>query len=1036
LIFLSLAGVFIGDFNTRFGITVWVLYIIPVCLSLLTWRPFFPLGIALLVSVLMLLNIEDVGDINPYIAELNSTLGIITIQIIAIIGYFFIRNKIAIREGDWIQSGQNVLSDIMVGEQRLADLCHGILSFLCDHLDASTGVLYVAQNGGFDLVSSCGGLPEGIPRTVNSDFGLIGRAIKDQRIVTVDEVPKGYLNYGSAMGSALPQQLLIVPAVHNQQTLGIIELGFIRKLDVFPQHLLDTVRESIGIALKSAEYRRHLEILLEETQQQAQRLQVQEEELRVSNEELEEYSKSLLKSQEQLERQQTELEQTNAYLEEQTQQLEQQRDSLAKTKAELQLRARELEQASQYKSDFLANMSHELRTPLNSTLILSKLLADNPGQNLTEEQVRYAETIQNSGNDLLTLINDILDLSKIEAGHLRVDSGRITVEKLVTDLTRIFEPMAMSKGLGFNVKLDDNCPEEIETDGQRLEQILKNLLSNAIKFTDTGEVGIEIRKAPRRKIVFAVHDTGIGIRKEEQESVFEAFQQVDSTRNRKFGGTGLGLSISQELARLLGGEIQLDSESDQGSVFTLSIPMVYSSGKVKPREDIGKTKKLLQPEFPSSYTNLSDTGSVEVTTQFKLPPQKLEPPRPGPMEDDRQQLTEQKYTVLVVEDDLNFARILLDLLHELNFQVIVEAAAEDGWQSCLRFKPNAVILDIGLPDHSGLSVLDRVKQTPQTRHIPVHIISGVDHTRTALAMGAIGYLHKPVSREKIVELLKQIENRLSDNIKRLLIVEDDAVQRDSLQKLLGTTEIEIVAVATAQACLEQLKAKTFDCMVLDLNLPDKSGLSLLQTLSEEDSYSFPPVIVYTGKSITPEEEQQLRRFSDSIIIKGAKSPERLLDEVTLFLHQVVADLPKPQQTMLKRARNHDAVLDKRRVLVVEDDIRNVYALTSILEPRGVSVEIARNGREALELLEKTQTDGETKIDLVLMDIMMPEIDGLTATRKIRLQPHWRNLPIIMLTAKVMKDDQDRCLEAGANDYLAKPLDVEKLLSLVRVWMPQ
>jgi CheY-like chemotaxis protein len=598
---------------------------------------------------------------------------------------------------------------------------------------------------------------------------------------------------------------------------------------------------------------------------------------------------------------------------------------------------------------------------------------------------------------------------------------------LTADLRRTFQPLADQKGLALHMQIQPGCPTTLETDRQRLEQVLKNLLSNAVKFTEKGTVSLDVNRAADGRIAFAVADTGIGIPEHQRLVVFEAFRQADGTINRKYGGTGLGLSISRELARLLGGDIQLASEPDRGSTFTLTVPELYD------------------PTAPTSRPAPSQPGpgsalpaeSASAREGAPIPPPAVAPPPPSwsQVEDDRDRLTANGRLILVVEDDAPFARILYELAHELDFQCLIATSAEEGLAVAVQHLPSAVILDVGLPDHSGLSVLDRLKHDRRTRHIPVHVVSAGDHAQTALSLGAAGYMLKPVQREDLADALQQLETRFAHRMRRVLVVEDDAVQRDSLQKLLGSPEVETVGVGTAAECLDRLKEATFDCMVLDLLLPDASGYSLLETLSREDAYSFPPVIVYTGRDLPSEEEQRLRRYSKSIIIKGAKSPERLLDEVTLFLHQVVSELPAEQQRMLEKSRSRDAALEGRSILVVEDDVRNVFALSSILEPRGAKVRIARNGREALEALEQSLADPGRTIDLVLMDVMMPEMDGIAATREIRNRPEWKKLPIIMLTAKAMKDDQEQCLAAGANDYMAKPLDVEKLLSLVRVWMP-
>jgi signal transduction histidine kinase/DNA-binding response OmpR family regulator/CHASE3 domain sensor protein len=937
-----------------------------------------------------------------------------------VVGFLIFRAEAARRREDWLQNGRVGLSKAMLGDQPLNQLGDNILGYLCRYLDAHAGAAFSRdRNGPYRRMSTYGVPAEAkILDHFASGDGLLGQAAVEGRSILVRDVPDGYLAIGSAFGEGKPRRLVIAPAIVDGSTNAVLEFGFVHPLKEDALSLLEQMSEGIGIAVRSANYRAELQNFLEETQRQSEELQAQGEELRVSNEELEEQGRALKESQSRLELQQAELEQTNSQLEEQAQQLENQRDDLEHVNEIVRLRARELEQASQYKSDFLANMSHELRTPLNSLLILAKLLADNDTGRLSDEQVRYAQTIQSSGNDLLTLINDILDLSKIEAGHMEIKPEPLALVRLTKDLTNLFTPVAEKKNLEFRVEVAPECPAYIETDDQRLEQVLRNLLSNAFKFTEQGKVELRVARAADSQIALSVTDSGIGITEDKQNAVFEPFRQADGTISRKYGGTGLGLSICRELVRLLGGTIGLRSVEGQGSTFTVLVPETFSAAKVQPRAEA----------LPASPAPLM----VETPQPVTAPAAIRGPGRQ--VEDDRDRLSGHKRVLLIIEDDQSFARILQDLSHEMEFECLVAGSATEALALATEVLPSAVVLDVGLPDHSGLWVLDRLKRDARTRHIPVHVVSASDNAQTALSLGAIGYAVKPVKHEDLTEVLKKLETKLAQRMRRVLIVEDDAVQRDAVRRLLGSHEVETVAAATAAECLLLLKNQTFDCMVLDLSLPDASGYSLLETLSREDAYSFPPVIVYTGRDLSGEEEQRLRRYSKSIIIKGAKSPERLLDEVSLFLHQVISDLPDEQQRMIRQARNRDALLEGRRILVVEDDVRNVYSLTSILEPRGARVQIARNGREAIETIDKSFKEGSA-IDLVLMDVMMPVMDGLMATEKIRQNPAWRKLPIIMLTAKAMPDDQERCLSAGANDYMAKPLDVEKLLSLVRVWMP-
>jgi CheY-like chemotaxis protein/signal transduction histidine kinase/CHASE3 domain sensor protein len=962
--------------------------------------------------------------------------GAIGIFLVCAFAYLVRRSLITRERLDWIQAGQIGLSKVMLGEQRVDQLGESVLKFLAEYVDAHAGALFV-RDGVYRRVATYG-VPAagGAPDSFEQGDGLLGQAAKDGRTFYIRDVPDGYLSVGSGLGRGKPRHLVVVPMKEDGAVNGVLELGLMHPIDETHSELFENLAESIGIAVRSANYRAHVQNLLHETQRQAEELQSQGEELRVSNEELEEQGRALRESQSRLEMQQTELEQINAQLEEQATILEAQRDDASRAKAALQVQARELEQASRYKSDFLANMSHELRTPLNSSLILAKLLADNREGNLTDEQVQYAETIRTAGNDLLALINDILDLSKIEAGHMEVSPEPVKLAALVDELGRIVRPVAEQKKLDFQCRVGSDCPETIDTDRRRLEQILKNLLSNAIKFTEAGEVTLDVSSAAGDTVAFAVRDTGIGIPERQQAAVFEAFRQADGTTNRKYGGTGLGLSIARELTRILGGELHLASGAGRGSTFTLTLPKAFNSALLEARPQSPSTARedAGAPRLARGTTALLE--EVRGGHGLQIEPSGGAAARYNRIADDREQLTGSQRVILVVEDDPAFARIIYDLAHENGFRCLIATTAEEALAMASQYRPSAVVLDVGLPDQSGLSVLDRLKHDSRTRHIPVHVVSAHDYSRTALALGAVGYMIKPVKREELGHALAQLEARLEQRLRRVLIVEDDPVQLASLRKLLEVQQVETVGAQSAGKCLELLKETTFDCMVLDLSLPDASGYSLLETLSREDTYSFPPVIVYTGRELSLDEEQQLRRYSKSIIIKGAKSPERLLDEVTLFLHQVVSELPADKQRMLARARSRDSAIEGRRVLVVEDDVRNVFALTSILEARGAKVQIARNGREALAALEQSRGDPGEAIDLVLMDIMMPEMDGITAIREIRKDGNWRKLPIIALTAKAMKNDQEECVSAGANDYLAKPLDVEKLLSLVRVWMPR
>jgi len=940
--------------------------------------------------------------------------GVLGMVMSIVVAWMLRRNEQARKQQQWLQTGQAQLSQKLIDEHKLDRLGDNALRFLCEYLGAQVGAIYIEDAGSFKRYATYA-MPAGtsMPVSLSAGEGLLGQAVKDRRPFLVSDVPEGYFAIGSALGTARPRHLVIAPAANDKAVTAALELGFFQPVSDDAIELLRRVSGSIGTAVQAAKSRAMIEELLEETQRQSEEMQVQTEELRVSNEELEEQSRVLKLTQTQLEHQQAELEQNNLQLEAQTRLLEVQKNNLLQAKLGLEAQARIVEQASHYKSAFLANMSHELRTPLNSVLILAQLLAENRDGNMSEEQIKYARTIQGSGNDLLGLINDVLDLAKIEAGRMDIKPQHVGIRGLLEGLRRQFEPVADKRGLKLELKALPGAPDGLETDQQRLDQILRNLLSNALKFTEKGSVTVEVAGGSDGTVAFHVRDTGIGISPAQQEMIFEPFSQGDDTTSRKYGGTGLGLSISRELARLLGGEIQLSSEPGHGSTFTLVLPPMVAASQVQ-------TASLEAPATPSPAPS----------------PKPASKPAAPVVPDDRDHLTPGlKKAILVVEDDQNFAQVLAEIAREQNFQCLISTSAESAVALARQHLPAAVVLDIGLPDGSGLLVLEQLKSDARTRHIPVHVVSGNDYSEKALAMGAVSYRIKPITRDELMEAFKDLEKHLTHRLRRVLVVEDDPVQLKSLSDLLSSRDVEVAGAVNASTCLEQLRSGTFDCMVLDLSLPGTSGFALLEEISTDDSYPFPPVIIYTGRELTADEEQQLRRYSKAIIVKGVKSPERLLDEVALFLHQVVRELPAEQQRMIEKARSREAALEGRRVLLAEDDVRNIFALTSMLEPLGIQIAVARNGREALEVLEARQ-NSEEPIDLVLMDIMMPEMDGLEAMRAIRKKADWKNLPIIALTAKAMPSDQQQCLDAGASDYLAKPLNVEKLLSLIRVWMPR
>jgi CheY-like chemotaxis protein/signal transduction histidine kinase len=879
-------------------------------------------------------------------------------------------------------------------------------------------------------------------KTLANEFrageGLVGQCTLEKESILVTNVPANYVHVSSGLGEAPPNNIVVLPVLFEGEVKAVIELSTFHTFSDTHLTFLDQLTESIGIVLNTIEANTRTEDLLLQSQSLAGELQSQQDELKKTNEQLEQQAESLRESEELLKSQQEELRQTNEELQEKA-------ALLARQKAEVEAKNREVEEArgemeekaeqlaltSKYKSEFLANMSHELRTPLNSMLILSRQLAENGEENLSSKQVQFAETIHSSGSDLLSLINDILDLSKIESGMMGIEVSDVSIDDITAQLERSFHQLAQDKNLGFFVERSDNLSPTVLTDDKRLQQILMNLLSNAFKFTDQGNVVLKIAPAPKDEkyfldslnragevVAFSVHDTGIGIPAEKQRIIFEAFQQADGTTSRKYGGTGLGLSISREIARLLGGEIRVTSTPNEGSTFTLYLPRNYvparaiaSPSSRKPRKALKEIEPAWTPDetFDSEGLALLSSDTAEIL-------------------DDRNEIEDGDRTVLIVEDDINFARILLDLAHEKGFKGLVATMGNMALALAHKYSPAAITLDIRLPDRDGWTVLDRLKHDAKTRHIPVHIITVEEHRRRALRQGALTHLQKPVSNEDLTKTFDEINAFAERGARKLLVVEDDDVQRMSVVELIGNGDVNTTAVGTGQEALNMLEYEKFDCLVLDLKLPDMSGFELIEKL-QTNGRSDLPIIVYTGKELTRKEELHLKRVARSIIIKEADSPERLLAETALFLHRVEANLPEPKRRMIEQLSRKDPVLAGRKVLIVDDDVRNIFALTSALEGYNMNVVHAENGQEGLNLLKATPG-----IEAVLMDIMMPEMDGYEAISAIRQMEEFKQLPIIALTAKAMKADRDHCLEVGASDYISKPLDIDQLLSLLRVWL--
>jgi HAMP domain-containing protein/CheY-like chemotaxis protein/signal transduction histidine kinase len=960
-------------------------------------------------------------------------------------------------EQDWLNSNMARFTGILQGERDLDTVSRLIMSELTPLVGAQHGAFFMMESPddeGDDfelrLISTYGYKQrKNVPNKFKIGEALVGQAALELKPILVTQAPEDYVRISSGLGEGLPINLIVLPVLFEDQVLAVIELASFQRFSNVQQAFLEQLSETIGVVLNTIGANMRTEELLsqsqgltQELQSQSEELQAQQEELQQTNKELEEQAASLKASEELLQTQQEELQQTNEELEEKAELLEEQNRRIEIKNREIELaraaleeKAEQLSLSSRYKSQFLANMSHELRTPLNSLLILAKLLGENQDSNLNEKQIEFANTIYGAGSDLLNLINDILDLSKVEAGRMDVHVGDVKLSDLREFVERSFRPVAEDKQLDFEIEVHGaNVPPAIETDEQRLQQVIKNLLSNAFKFTQSGGVKLRIGLAEGRQFAsealsraeavleFTVEDTGVGIAHDKLRLIFEAFQQADGTTSRSYGGTGLGLSISREIARLLGGEIHVESEVGTGSRFTLFLPAAYRPVEHAPQADLLGDAVVLLNEGDGG-------GSPEPAAPE---PPELDPTvlLPSDVRDDRDDIQDGDRVVLIVEDDPDLARTELEVARERGFKGIVAVRGDSGVALAHEFKPDAIILDMKLPVLDGWAVLDRLKHHPDTRHIPVHIVSAGDGRQNALKAGAVAFLEKPISKEGLEDTFGEIRSFIDRGLKRLLVVEDDDQQREAVVELIGGDEdVEVTAVGSGEAALEALDLERFDCMVLDLKLPDMGGFSLLEKLKEDERHSSIPVIVYTGKELTRAEETELKKFAESIIVKDASSPERLLDETSLFLHRVERKLPKEKRRMLEQLHSADEVLKQRKILIVDDDVRNVFALTSVLEAHGMEVLYAENGKDGIELLHRNP-----EVDLVLMDIMMPGMDGYETMRTIRSEEPFKQLPIISLTAKAMKGDREKSIASGASDYIAKPVDTDQLLSLMRVWL--
>ncbi|WP_439584779.1 response regulator [Dyadobacter bucti] len=910
---------------------------------------------------------------------------------------------------NWLQTGTVLLSDAIRGERVLSQLASNIISAITSYVKAPVGTFYIIdKDWNFKLTASFAA--RNAPAYITAGEGLAGEVIKNNKTLIVQNVPENYIAIGSSLGQTKPTTLVILPLTYAYECIGVIELGFLKHPDPVELQYLQDNLEIISTGVNSALDYLKLQNFLEETQAQSEELQTQHNELENLNSELEAQSQKLQASEEELRVQQEELQQTNEELEERSSLLEEKNIEILK-------KAEELELTTRYKSEFLANMSHELRTPLNSILLLSRLLSENDEKNLSSEQIEYATVIQSSGNGLLGLIDEILDLSKIEAGKMELEYVQVSIKEIGEDLKALFTPVARDKGLEFTVVTENSVPAIIETDKMRLEQILKNLISNALKFTSIGSVklNIKLHSGHENTLCFSVRDTGIGVAPEKQQHIFEAFQQADGSTKRKYGGTGLGLSISRELAKLLGGEISLTSVVNEGSEFTLFIPISPSPGG--------------EEQGPRNFF----VSQLEEQPAAKLPeadPRFISTVIPESVADDRGDIREDDRVILVIEDDTLFAKSLLDFTRKQGYKGVVAVRGDEGLKLAATFKPMGILLDIQLPVLSGWEVMDRLKQNNETRHIPVHIMSSHRMKNESLLKGAVDFIDKPVALEKMQEIFEKIEYVISRKTKKVLILEDNSMHAKALAYYLGTYNINSELKSDINTGIEALKNNEVDCVILDMGIPDKKAYETLEEAKKNPGFENIPIIIFTGKSLSMSEELRIKQYADSIIVKTAHSYQRMLDEVSLFLHVVEENKKTPGKSAdSKKLGGLGEILNGKTVLIADDDVRNIFSLTKSLENYKMNVITALDGKEALQKLQESPD-----VDVVLLDMMMPRMDGYETARRIRDNYQWKNLPVIAVTAKAMTGDREKCINAGASDYITKPVDIDQLMSLLRVWL--
>ena len=941
------------------------------------------------------------------------------------------KRTIEIERENWVKNGQAQLSEKLRGDQTLESMGDNIIVFIAEYLDAQLATLYLSdENKTLKLLSTYAiHHKDTIPTLLQYGEGLIGQAALNQKVIHIKQCPDNYIHISSSLGNVVPNQILIYPLIREHHVKAVIELASLHSFDEQKIFFLNQISDNITIAIYSMVSRNQLADLLMQTQDQASELRVREEELSQTNEEFAE---------------------NNRILENQKIEIEMKNNELLIAQKIVEEKMHELEITNKYKSEFLANMSHELRTPLNSILLLSRVLFENSDDHLTQDDIESAKTIHSSGTELLNLINDILDLSKIEAGQIVIHVEKTIIHQLADNMKKTFTPLALDRGLEFIIDVSQNIPTAIYTDKQRIEQIVKNFLANAFKFTYKGRVTLNIERPSLSKeisimlnqngldasqtVAFSVIDSGIGISEEKQKIIFEAFQQADGTTSRKYGGTGLGLSISREFSKLLGGIIRVNSEPNAGSTFTLYLPIKKKSfdKKMIIKADLEQADDIPSFESKNEPLKTSDEPSFDLIHKSEAKNETIPVnDKIIVIKDDRERITPEDKTILIIEDDPFFAEHLMIQSQNNGFKTLVADNGKLGIQLAELYIPKAIILDIKLPGINGWKVIEKLKENPLTRHIPINCISASEDSGLAKKMGVMAYLIKPINQDELDKVYNNLNMIISKQVKDLLIIEDENFESEAIIKLIGNSDVKISVAHTGQEGIELLESQNIDCIILDLGLPDISGFELLRLIRQEkniDYYQI-PIIIYTAKELTKDEMNIAEEFAQITIIKGEKSLQRLLDETTLFLHRVDADLPEKQKQIMSMLHDKDRILSGKTILIVDDDMRNVFSLKKILTEKNIHVIVGKNGIEGIEQLQQNPD-----IQLVLMDIMMPEMDGYEAIQKIRENTKFKRLPIIALTAKAMKGDREKCIQAGANDYISKPIDVESLFSMLTMWL--